>query len=229
MDAVYTHLVRRDDALIQLLAPPFDKSTQYPGYIRGYVPGVRENGGQYTHGAIWTVMAFAALGDARRAWELMTMINPVNHGRTAARRRDVSRRAVRRCRRRLRDGAAHRPRRLDVVHRLGRVDVPARSSSRCSVVELAIDELARHALPAGGVAGFQAALPLSGNPVSHRRLAVARRPIAKPAVWVDGALQADNAIPLVDDRIEHAVEVVVRSSPRTPAKEAAHGPRPGTH
>jgi len=83
MDAVYTNLVRRDDAIIQLLTPPFDQSAHHPGYIRGYVPGVRENGGQYTHGAIWTVMAFAALGDAHRAWELMDMINPINHGRTA--------------------------------------------------------------------------------------------------------------------------------------------------
>ncbi|HEX5125434.1 MAG TPA: cyclic beta 1-2 glucan synthetase, partial [Rhodocyclaceae bacterium] len=80
MDAVYQRLVRRDHALIQLLTPPFDKSNQDPGYIRGYVPGVRENGGQYTHAAIWTTMAFAALGDSQRAWELLTMINPVNHG-----------------------------------------------------------------------------------------------------------------------------------------------------
>jgi cellobiose phosphorylase len=76
--------VRRDHALIQLLDPPFDKSALNPGYIKGYVPGVRENGGQYTHGAIWTVMAFAALGDSRRAWELFAMINPVNHARSAA-------------------------------------------------------------------------------------------------------------------------------------------------
>ena len=83
MDAVYARLVRREHALIQLLDPPFDKSDLDPGYIRGYVPGVRENGGQYTHAAIWTAMAFAALGDSRRAWELTSMINPVNHGRTA--------------------------------------------------------------------------------------------------------------------------------------------------
>jgi cellobiose phosphorylase len=82
MQAVDDRLVRRDHALIQLLDPPFDTSEQDPGYIRGYVPGVRENGGQYTHGAIWAVMAFAALGDRERAWELVTMINPVNHSRT---------------------------------------------------------------------------------------------------------------------------------------------------
>ena len=82
MQAVDRRLVRRDHALIQLLDPPFDRSEVDPGYIRGYVPGVRENGGQYTHGAIWAAMAFAALGDGERAWELTTMINPVNHTRT---------------------------------------------------------------------------------------------------------------------------------------------------
>jgi cellobiose phosphorylase len=79
MQAVDEHLVRRQAGLIQLLDPPFDKSRLDPGYIRGYVPGVRENGGQYTHGAIWAAMAFAALGDRERAWELASMINPVNH------------------------------------------------------------------------------------------------------------------------------------------------------
>ncbi|MCX5844751.1 MAG: cyclic beta 1-2 glucan synthetase, partial [Deltaproteobacteria bacterium] len=83
MDAVDKHLVRRDHALIQLLDPPFDKSDLNPGYVKGYVPGVRENGGQYTHGAIWAAMAFAVMGDSRRAWELLTMINPVNHGGSA--------------------------------------------------------------------------------------------------------------------------------------------------
>ncbi len=82
MDAVDKRLVRRDHALIQLLDPPFDKSELDPGYIKGYVPGVRENGGQYTHAAVWAAMAFAALGDARRAWELLAMINPVNHAKS---------------------------------------------------------------------------------------------------------------------------------------------------
>ncbi len=82
MEAVDQRLVRRDSALIQLLDPPFDKSPLNPGYIKGYVPGVRENGGQYTHAAIWAAMAFARLGDRRRAWELLAMINPVNHGKT---------------------------------------------------------------------------------------------------------------------------------------------------
>jgi cellobiose phosphorylase len=83
MNALDKRLVRRDHALIQLLDPPFDKSNLEPGYIKGYVPGVRENGGQYTHAAIWAAMAFAAQGDAKRAWELLAMINPVNHGKSA--------------------------------------------------------------------------------------------------------------------------------------------------
>jgi cellobiose phosphorylase len=62
-----------------LLDPPFNTSDLNPGYIRGYVPGVRENGGQYTHAAIWAAMAFARLGDSARAWELLGMINPINH------------------------------------------------------------------------------------------------------------------------------------------------------
>jgi cellobiose phosphorylase len=83
MGAVDERLVRREHGLVQLLDPPFDQSALNPGYIKGYVPGVRENGGQYTHAAIWAAMAFARLGDHRRAWELFTMINPVNHARSA--------------------------------------------------------------------------------------------------------------------------------------------------
>ncbi len=80
MDAVNSRLVDRHRGLIKLFDPPFDKTSQNPGYIKGYAPGVRENGGQYTHAAIWTVMAFAALGDEVRAWELLRLINPLNHG-----------------------------------------------------------------------------------------------------------------------------------------------------
>ncbi|MCK7473911.1 MAG: hypothetical protein MZV49_11200 [Rhodopseudomonas palustris] len=82
MEALDTHLVRREAGLIQLLDPPFDQSALEPGYIKGYVPGVRENGGQYTHAAIWATMAFARLGDRTRAWELFDLINPIHHGRS---------------------------------------------------------------------------------------------------------------------------------------------------
>ena len=83
MTAVDEHLVRREHGLVQLLDPPFDTSLMNPGYIKGYVPGVRENGGQYTHAAIWAAMAFACMGDNCRAWELFNMINPVNHAGSA--------------------------------------------------------------------------------------------------------------------------------------------------
>jgi len=79
MEALNKHLIHKNIGIVQLLEPPFDKSNLNPGYIKGYVPGVRENGGQYTHGAIWAAMAFAALGENNRAWEILNMINPVNH------------------------------------------------------------------------------------------------------------------------------------------------------
>ncbi len=82
MHSVEERLVHRDAGLIQLFDPPFDKSALDPGYIKGYIPGVRENGGQYTHGAIWTVMACALMGETERAWELFALLNPVHHGDT---------------------------------------------------------------------------------------------------------------------------------------------------
>ena len=84
MQAVEERLVRSEAKLIQLLDPPFDRSVPSPGYIQGYVPGIRENGGQYTHAAIWVVMARALLGDNDRAWELFALLNPINHGSTPA-------------------------------------------------------------------------------------------------------------------------------------------------
>jgi cellobiose phosphorylase len=80
MRAVDTMLVDRQAGLIRLFTPAFDQSSHDPGYIKGYVPGVRENGGQYTHAAIWVVWAFAQIGDGQRAVELMQLINPVRHG-----------------------------------------------------------------------------------------------------------------------------------------------------
>ena len=82
MASLKEHLVRPDAGIIQLLDPPFDKSPIDPGYIKGYLPGVRENGGQYTHAAIWTVMAFAKMKEQDTAWNLLSMINPLNHGKT---------------------------------------------------------------------------------------------------------------------------------------------------
>ncbi|MDA8220807.1 MAG: glycosyl transferase family 36 [Desulfitobacterium hafniense] len=82
MLAVDRELVYREYSLIRLLTPPFDKTEPSPGYIQGYPPGVRENGGQYTHGVIWSIIAWAKLGDGDKAWELFQMINPINHALT---------------------------------------------------------------------------------------------------------------------------------------------------
>ena len=84
MAAVEKHLVRRGEGLVLLFTPPFDHASPDPGYIKGYLPGVRENGGQYTHGAIWSVLAFAALGDGDKAGELFSLLNPINHASTRA-------------------------------------------------------------------------------------------------------------------------------------------------
>ncbi len=83
MQAVWERLVRPEDKLIQLFDPPFDKGALQPGYIKGYVPGIRENGGQYTHAATWVVLATALLGDGDQAFKLWSMLNPVNHALTA--------------------------------------------------------------------------------------------------------------------------------------------------
>jgi len=84
MAAVERELIRHRDGVALLFAPPFDKTPLDPGYIKGYPPGIRENGGQYTHAALWSVMAFAALGDGDRAAGLFSLLNPINHARTRA-------------------------------------------------------------------------------------------------------------------------------------------------
>jgi cyclic beta-1,2-glucan synthetase len=79
MAAVDRLLVRQDERLLLLFSPPFDRTSRDPGYIKGYLPGIRENGGQYTHAAIWAVMAFARLGDGDKAFGLFELLNPIFH------------------------------------------------------------------------------------------------------------------------------------------------------
>jgi cyclic beta-1,2-glucan synthetase len=81
MNSVEEHLIRRKEKLVLLFTPPFDHSKPHPGYIMGYPPGVRENGGQYTHAALWVAMAFARMGEGRRAVEVLQMLNPIEHAR----------------------------------------------------------------------------------------------------------------------------------------------------
>jgi cellobiose phosphorylase len=205
MDALYQRLVRRDDALIQLLDPPFDKSDLDPGYIRGYVPGVRENGGQYTHGAIWAVMAYAALGDSARAWELLGMINPVNHARS-------------------RDGAAIYKVEPYVVAadvygvkpHTGRGGWTWYTGSAGWMYRLTVESLLGLTLEVDRL-HVAPCIPADWKAfkISYRyrdtvyRVAVlqTRDGPGKISMTVDGVAQQDNAIVLVDDRREHLVEV----------------------
>ena len=121
--AAERHLVLEADKLILLFDPPFDHSAQHPGYIMGYPPGVRENGGQYTHAALWLAQAFARLKQGTRAVELLEMINPVERTRSSGRSPTLQRRAV--CDRGgyLQARGAGRPLRMDLVYGLQRVDV----------------------------------------------------------------------------------------------------------
>ncbi len=84
MESVDKYLVKHGDNIIMLFTPPFDKTPLDPGYIKGYLPGIRENGSQYTHAAVWNVIAFAMLGNGNKAYELFSMINPINHASTRA-------------------------------------------------------------------------------------------------------------------------------------------------
>jgi cyclic beta-1,2-glucan synthetase len=84
MASVEDHLVRRDDGLVALFTPPFDHSAPDPGYVKGYLPGVRENGGQYTHAAAWVVIAFAEMNDGDKAHEIYTLLNPIRHASSRA-------------------------------------------------------------------------------------------------------------------------------------------------
>ena len=84
LESAWQHLVRQDEGLVLLFTPPFDKAVPSPGYIKGYPPGVRENGGQYTHAALWMAMAMARKGDGERAVQLLRMLNPIEHARDAA-------------------------------------------------------------------------------------------------------------------------------------------------
>jgi cyclic beta-1,2-glucan synthetase len=213
MNAVYARLVRRDHALIQLLDPPFDTSDLEPGYIRGYVPGVRENGGQYTHGAIWTAMAFAALGDHARAWELTAMINPVNHSRTA-------------------EGAATYKVEPYVVAadvyafapHTGRGGWTWYTGSAGWMYRLVVESLLGLRLEAHRLR-FAPCLPPEWNEFALRyrygetyyHIAVRRTEVEDDeeldaaTVTVDGIAQGDNFVLLADDRLEHRVEVRVAS------------------
>ena len=168
MNSVDRRLVRKESQLIQLLDPPFDKSDLNPGYIKGYVPGVRENGGQYTHSAIWTVMACAAMGDneARLGAVFAHQSNCTRHDA----RRDIylSGRTLCRGCRCLWRGSAHWTRRVDLVHRLRRLDVPPNYRVAAGSTT-AGRRTPHHALSTRRVVDLQDSLSISRDLLSHYR------------------------------------------------------------
>ncbi len=206
MDALDKQLVDREHSLIRLLDPPFDKSELDPGYIKGYVPGVRENGGQYTHGAIWATMAFAALGDGARAWELLAMINPIHHA-----------------------GSADEVSTYKVEPYVVAADVYALSphtgrggwtwytGSAAWMYRLIVESLLGLKLD-GDKLRFAPCLPVKGwetfkvlyryrETVYHITIRQTHDVPGEMNVAVDGLDQQDKAIPLVDDHQEHKIEV----------------------
>ena len=216
MNAVDARLVRRPDALIQLLDPPFNTSALDPGYIRGYVPGVRENGGQYTHGAIWVAMAFAALGDSARAWELTGMINPVHHASTPER------------------AATYKVEPYVVaadVYALaphtGRGGWTWYTGSAGWMYRLVVESLLGLTLEVDRLR-FAPCLPPEWNEFSLRyryretyyQIAVRRaemeagEELGPASITVDGIAHEGQFVPLADDRGEHQVEVLVASQVR---------------
>ena len=211
MQAVDRRLVRGDDAIIQLLDPPFDKSDQNPGYIRGYVPGVRENGGQYTHAAIWTAMAFAEMGgreDKQRAWELLQMINPVNHGKSAA---DIAKYKV--------EPYVIAADVYAVAPHVGRGGWTWYTGSSGWMYRLITESLLgvklmgdklmiKPCLPEGWTT-YQ--LTYRYRDTMYNIVITQSSQVADTAiVKVDGIEQPDGMITLLDDQQEHAVEIVVR-------------------
>jgi cellobiose phosphorylase len=219
MDAVDARLVRRDHSLVQLLDPPFDKSSLDPGYIRGYVPGVRENGGQYTHGAIWAAMAFAKLGDRERAWELATMINPVSHSATPEAMQTYKA-----------EPYAIAADVYAVAPHTGRGGWSWYTGSAGWMYRLVVESLLGVRLE-GQALRFEPCLP-AGWPgftmryrfrettydIAVRQEAAGAGTGAAIRVSVDGVLRTDGRVPLVDDRVAHAVEVEVRAAGRQDAR-----------
>jgi len=213
MEAVDRRLVRPEDSLIRLLDPPFDHSSLDPGYIRGYVPGVRENGGQYTHAAIWAVMAFARLGDSRRAWELFAMINPVNHAGSAKAiaTYKVEPYVV------AADVYALRP-------HTGRGGWTWYTGSAGWMYRLILESLLGLRLEVDKL-HFAPCLPADWTEFKiHYRYRETIYHIAvsmadadgQTSVTVDGVEQQDNAIPLIDDRQEHSAELrILKNTNRT--------------
>nr|MBP6344218.1 cyclic beta 1-2 glucan synthetase [Candidatus Omnitrophota bacterium] len=214
MESLSSRLVRRDSRIIQLLDPPFDKSVLNPGYIKGYVPGVRENGGQYTHAAIWAAMAFARLGDSGRAWELLGMINPVNHSKSLA---DINTYKV--------EPYVVAADVYAVSPHTGRGGWTWYTGSAGWMYRLILESLLGLKLDVNKLL-LEPCLPAHWKSFKiHYRyretmyhIDVVHMPAGsgRPMITVDGMEQSNQSIPLLDDRQEHHVEVRILPAIKPP-------------
>jgi cellobiose phosphorylase len=222
MNSLAARLVSPKQRIVRLLDPPFNGAGPNPGYISGYVPGVRENGGQYTHGAIWSAMAFAASGDTRRAWEVLDMINPVNHARTPA---EVATYKV--------EPYVMTADVYSVAPHTGRGGWSWYTGSAGWMYRLILESVLGVRLER---AGGQHTLHIdprmpphwSGFEVDYRfgetsyRLQFSRTgDRATPQLVLDGRLLADSRLPLFDDGIAHEVHVAVAAPAPVPAGETS--------
>ncbi len=226
MNAVRANLVRRDAQIVLLLTPPFDHMARDPGYIKGYLPGIRENGGQYTHAALWVVIALARLGMGDEAMELFHLINPINHMRTAedAERYKVEPYAV------AADVYAHPMHvgrggwtwytgigRLDVSGRGAGAAGPAAFRRHVEHRPLYSDRVARYSLTCRVGRSHYRFVVVNPDRLSH---GIAR-------AQLDGSDVDPAAIPLVDDAQEHEVHVLI-GAPSSVAQAGAGASARGT-
>ena len=225
MASLHERLVRPEAKLVQLLDPPFDQRGPNPGYIAGYVPGVRENGGQYTHGAIWATMAFAALGERERAWALLEMINPVRHGSSAD---GVARYKV--------EPYVMAADVYSVAPHTGRGGWSWYTGSAGWMYRLVVESLLGLRLVTSASGARLVVSPCLPAAWTHCTLqyryrstlyeievAQQDRGDERGELRLDGALQADDSLPLVDDARLHRVQLTLarRPSPSSPGVDEA--------
>jgi cellobiose phosphorylase len=211
MASVNSRLVRTDSGIIQLFDPPFDKSTLNPGYIKGYLPGVRENGGQYTHAAIWTTMAFALMGDHQKAWQLFNLINPLHRASNppAVAIYKVEPYVV------AADVYAVPP-------HVGRGGWTWYTGSAGWMYRLLIETLLGITLEKDRLR-LTPRLPTSWNGFTFRyryretlyHITITQSDIPSPHITLDGKQLPDLSIPLLDDRSPHNAQVILPTNPPT--------------
>ena len=216
--AVDRELVDRAARLIRLLAPPFDHSPLEPGYIKGYPPGVRENGGQYTHAAAWVVLATALLGDGDRAAEYFSLINPLNHARTPE---EVALYRV--------EPYAVAGDVYSVAPHVGRGGWTWYTGAAAWMYRAALEGILGLRLEDGALA-LAPCLPrdwpsvtLTNRFFSTTYVIRVENPDAVtggvPSVWLDGQPRPDGRVRRVDDGATHQVRVLLASPPPPPAAE----------